>query len=129
MEFQALKSGTSMHKLFLQIYSIKLKTFTQYNNKKQINKKELIDMTEIAGQDGANGTGFTLSREATIITKKPNKIYGKTLYNGSESGVMSEKWDSLRDEYHNCSVYCPDKIFRLKQKRGASRLNSAGSLS
>ena len=67
MEFQALKSGTSMHKLFLQIYSIKLKTFTQYNNKKQINKKELIDMTEIAGQDGANGTGFILSCETIII--------------------------------------------------------------
>lgn len=74
-------------------------------------------MTEIAGQDGANGPDLPFQCEATFITKKPNKIYGKTLYNGSESGVMSEKWDSLRDEYHNCSVYCPDKIFRLKQKR------------
>lgn len=49
--------------------------------------------------------------------------------NGNQSGVMSEKWDSLRDEYHHCSVYCPDKIFRLKHKRRESKLNSAGSLS
>lgn len=27
-------------------------------------------MTEIAGQDGANGTRFTFSHEATIIRKK-----------------------------------------------------------
>ena len=37
-------------------------------------------MTEISGQDGTNGTRFTLSHEAKIITKKTNKIYGKTLY-------------------------------------------------
>lgn len=67
-------------------------------------QKELIDMTEIAGQDGANGTRFTFSHEATIIRKKPNNIYGKTLYNGNKSGVMSGKWDSLRDEYHNCCL-------------------------
>ena len=48
MGFQALKSsmhasrhknqGASMHKPFLQIYSIKLKTFTQCKDKKQIKR-------------------------------------------------------------------------------------------
>lgn len=84
-------------------------------------------MTEISGQDGTNGTRFTLSHEATIIQNSQTKYMARLFTNGNESDVMSEKWDSLRDEYHNCSVYCPDKIFRLKHKRRESRLNSAGS--
>lgn len=84
-------------------------------------------MREFSGQDGAKGTRFTLSHETTI-TKKPDKIYGKPLYFRNEGGVISEKWDSFRDECHNCSVYCPNKVFRLKHKK-AEGLSPADSLS
>ena len=35
-------------------------------------------MTEIAGQDGANGTRFTFSHEATIIRKKDARDRGQS---------------------------------------------------
>lgn len=60
--------------------------------------------------------------------KKARQNIGKPLYIQNEGDVMSEKWDSLRDECQHCSVYCPAKIFRLKHKKEETRLSTADSL-
>lgn len=54
----------------------------------------------------------------------------KPLYVRNEWGVViSEGWDTLRDEYYHCSVYCPEKVFRLPHKEGEPRQSPAYSLS
>lgn len=54
----------------------------------------------------------------------------KPLYVRNEWGVViSEWWDTLRDEYYHCSVYSPEKVFRLPYKEGEPRQSPAYSLS